>query len=52
LGETVGGDGKKDSAVKLICERGNMVARISLDPDTSRVKTVDLVPARDQRCVP
>ncbi|MGI8733639.1 MAG: serine hydrolase domain-containing protein [Pyrinomonadaceae bacterium] len=52
LGETVGGDGKGDSAVKLICERGNLFARISLDPETNRMKTIDLVPTREQRCVP
>ena len=52
LGETVSGDGKRESAVKLICERGNLLARISVDPETNRVKTIDLVPTREQRCVP
>lgn len=52
LGEAVGGDGKRDGALKLICERGNLIARVSLDPETSRLKTLDLVPTREQRCVP
>lgn len=52
LGETISGDGKRESAVKLTCERGNLLARISVDPETNRVKTIDLVPTREQRCVP
>lgn len=52
LGEVLGGDGKRDSAVKLICPRGNLLARVSLDPETNRLKSFDLVPTRDQRCVP
>lgn len=52
LGEAVGGDGKRDSAVKLTCDRGNLVARVSLDPETNRLKSLDLVPTREQRCVP
>lgn len=52
VGDTVGGDGKRDSAVKLICDRGTLVGRISIDPATSRLKSLDLLPTRDQRCVP
>lgn len=52
LGETVGGDGKGDSTVKLMCERGNLWARVSIDPETNRMKMIDLVPTREQRCVP
>ena len=52
LEEAVGGDGKRDSAVKLTCDRGNLVARVSLDPETNRLKSLDLVPTREQRCVP
>ncbi|MDQ5846083.1 MAG: beta-lactamase family protein [Acidobacteriota bacterium] len=52
LGEALGGDGKRDSAVKLICQRGNLLARLSLDAETNRVKSLDLIPTRDQRCVP
>lgn len=51
-GDTVGGDGKVDSSVKLMCERGNLFARVSLDPETKRLKSLDLIPTRDQRCVP
>lgn len=52
LGEAVGGDGKRDSAVKLTCDRGNLVARVSLDAETNRLKSLDLFPTRDQRCMP
>jgi hypothetical protein len=51
LGETVSGDGKREAAVKLLCERGNMFARVSMD-EANKLKTLDLVPTRDQRCVP
>jgi hypothetical protein len=51
LGETVSGDGKREGAVKFLCERGNIFARVGLD-DANKLKTVDLVPTRDQRCVP
>ena len=52
LGDPVSGDGKRDSSIKLLCERGNLFARVSLDPETNRLKSLDLVPTRDQRCVP
>lgn len=52
LGDPVSGDGKRDSSLKLTCERGNLFARVSLDPETNRLKNLDLVPTRDQRCVP
>ena len=52
LGEPVGGDGKRETAVKVVCDRGNLQARISLDPETNKLKTLDLAPTRDQRCVP
>jgi hypothetical protein len=52
LGDPVSGDGKRDSSMKLTCERGNLFARVSLVPETGRLKSLDLVPTRDQRCVP
>jgi CubicO group peptidase (beta-lactamase class C family) len=52
VGEAVAGDGNLESAVRLICERGPLLARLSLDPTTRRLTNLNLVPARDQRCVP
>jgi hypothetical protein len=51
LGEMVSGDGKGEGVVKLLCERGNLLAEVAFD-DANKLKTVELVPARDQRCVP
>jgi CubicO group peptidase (beta-lactamase class C family) len=51
-GETVGGDGSRNSTVRFTCERGTVAARLLLDPGTHRLTNLDLVPARDQRCVP
>jgi hypothetical protein len=52
LGETVGGDGSRNSTVRLICERGTISARLALNPNTHRLASLDLAPTRDQRCVP
>ena len=51
-GDTIGGDGSRSSAVRLTCERGTVAARLSLDPGTHRLAYLDLVPTREQRCVP
>ncbi|MDX6500703.1 MAG: hypothetical protein QOG23_3963 [Blastocatellia bacterium] len=50
--ETAGGDGNRNSTVRFTCERGTVAARLSLDPATHRLTNLDLVPTRDQRCVP
>ena len=52
LGETVGGDGSRNSTVRLVCERGTISARLALNPTTHRLASLDLAPARGQRCVP
>jgi len=52
VGETAGGDGSRNSTVRFACDRGTVVARLSLDPATHRLTNLDLVPTRDQRCVP
>jgi CubicO group peptidase (beta-lactamase class C family) len=51
-GEAIGGDGSSNSAVRLVCAGGTLAARMSLDPVTHRLTSFDLVPTRDQRCVP
>ena len=52
VGEAIAGDGNLDSAVRLVCERGPLVVRLSLDPTTRRLTNLNLVPSREQRCVP
>lgn len=52
LDETVGGDGTRNSIVRLVCERGTISARLALNPTTHRLASLDLAPARGQRCVP
>jgi len=51
-GEAVSGDGTRESVVKFSCERGTVLARLALDPVTQRLSNFNLVPSRDQRCVP
>lgn len=51
-GEAVSGDGTRESVVKLSCERGTLLARMSLDTAAHRLSNIDLVPSRDQRCLP
>lgn len=52
LGEAVAGDGNRDNAVRLLCERGPLFVRLTLDPTTHRLTNFNLVPSREQRCVP
>jgi hypothetical protein len=52
LSETVGGDGSRNSTVRLVCDRGTISARLALNPTTHRLASLDLAPARGQRCVP
>jgi len=52
LGETVGGDGSRNGTVRLVCERGTISARLALNPTTHRLTSLDLTPAREQRCAP
>lgn len=52
LSDPVGGDGSRNSTVRLSCERGTVAARLSMDPTTHRLTSLDLAPTRDQRCVP
>jgi CubicO group peptidase (beta-lactamase class C family) len=52
VGEPAGGDGSRNSTVRFACDRGTVVARLSLDPATHRLTNLDLAPTRDQRCVP
>jgi hypothetical protein len=51
-GDAIGGDGSRNSVVRFTCDGGVLAARISIDPATNRLTSLDLVPTRDQRCVP
>ncbi len=51
-GEAVSGDGTRESVLKLSCERGTLLARFELDPETHRLASFNVVPSREQRCVP
>jgi CubicO group peptidase (beta-lactamase class C family) len=50
-GKTLGGDGKNEASIELTCDRGNAVARMTLGEDGA-LKTLDLVPSDEKRCVP
>src|ERR1700754_993307 len=52
LGETLSGNGKRSSTLRLTCDGGPMAIRIGLDPATRKLTSVDLIPLREQRCVP
>jgi len=52
VGEPLGGNGTRNSAIRLTCDGGPLVARIALDETTHKVTSLDLVPLREQRCVP
>jgi len=52
LGEAVGGDGSRTTIVRLVCERGTISARLALNPTTHRLASLELAPARAERCAP
>jgi CubicO group peptidase (beta-lactamase class C family) len=52
IGEALSGNGTRNSAIRLTCDGGPLVARIALDATTHKLTNLDLVPLREQRCVP
>ena len=52
VGETLSGNGTRSSTVRLVCEKGPMAARVAVDPNTKKLTGVDLIPLREQTCVP
>ncbi len=52
VGETLGGNGTRNSAIRFTCDKGPLMARIALDPASHKLTNLDLVPLREQRCVP
>ena len=52
VGEPLSGNGIRTSSIRLVCDNGPLVARIALDGTTRKLTSVELVPLREQRCVP
>ncbi|HEU4767577.1 MAG TPA: hypothetical protein VFS77_09385 [Pyrinomonadaceae bacterium] len=52
VGETLSGNGTRSSTVRLVCEKAPLAARVVVDPSSHRLTGVDLIPLREQRCVP
>ncbi|MCA1849697.1 MAG: serine hydrolase, partial [Acidobacteria bacterium] len=52
LRDVLGGDGARDSTLRFTCERGTLIAQLSLDPDTRKLKSLSLLPTRAESCVP
>ncbi len=52
VGEPLSGNGTRNSAIRLTCDNGPLAARIALDANTRKLTSLDLVPLREQRCVP
>jgi len=51
IGEPLSGNGTRNSAIRLVCDNGPVAARIALDAN-HKLTNLDLVPLREQRCVP
>jgi hypothetical protein len=51
-GEALSGDGRGESLMRLNCANGRLGARLSLDTTTHRLKSIDLLASRLDRCVP
>jgi len=52
VGEPLSGNGTRNSSIRLVCDNGPLAARIALDSTTRKLTNLDLVPLREQRCVP
>ncbi len=52
VGEPLSGNGTRNSAIRLNCANGPLAARIALDATTRKLTSLDLIPLREQRCVP
>lgn len=52
LGETLSGNGTRSSTLRLMCDGGPMAIRLGVDAATHKLTNVDLIPLREQRCVP
>jgi CubicO group peptidase (beta-lactamase class C family) len=52
VGEPLSGNGTRNSSIRLNCDGGPIAARIALAPNTRKLSSLDLVPMREQRCVP
>ena len=52
VGETLSGNGTRSSTVRLTCDKGPMAARVTVDTNTHKLTGVDLIPLREQTCVP
>lgn len=52
VGEPLSGNGTRDSSIRIACDNGPLAARIALDANTRKLTSLDLVPLREQRCVP
>ena len=51
VGEPLSGNGTRNSSIRLVCDNGPIAARIALDAN-HKLMNLDLVPLREQRCVP
>lgn len=51
-GEPLSGNGTRNTSIRLVCDNGPLAARIAVDPNTHKLISLDLVPLREQRCVP
>jgi hypothetical protein len=51
VGDAIGGDGVRQSSVRLMCDKGDLVGLFRLD-DAGQLRDLTLSPANDQPCVP
>jgi hypothetical protein len=50
--DVIAGDGETTTTLKLICDRGIVNARLTIDPQSKNVKSFDLTPSGEKTCVP
>jgi CubicO group peptidase (beta-lactamase class C family) len=52
LGEAVAGDGARTTVVRVTCDRGPFLARVSIDPPSGRLDSLTFLPAPGNACAP
>jgi hypothetical protein len=52
LAEPTSGNGTRNSTFRFNCDFGPVAARLTLDPNNHKLAAMDIVPLREQRCVP
>jgi CubicO group peptidase (beta-lactamase class C family) len=52
VGEPLAGDGERLTVVRVNCDRGDLAARVTIEPESGRLEEIALFPEGGNRCSP